>query len=139
MGLKLVKKRFILSILLYNFMPYWHTCCLNRVLNKIQNWCLLLQVICKTNRSFQEFVNDSAPFNRQYLWQLCAAMMSRVRQWVELVFTKRFRVFLSYLQKIAKSFSVIPILLTFMYLVALNLLVNNQLNSLSNSTHHLGI
>jgi hypothetical protein len=31
---------------------------------------------------------------------------------------------------------VIPILLTFIYLVALNLLVNNQLNSLSNSTHH---
>ena len=34
--------------------------------------------------------------------------------------------------------SVIPILLTFMYLVALNLLVNNQLNSSSNSTHHWG-
>ena len=34
--------------------------------------------------------------------------------------------------------SVIPILLTFMYLVALNLLVNKQLNSLSNSTHHCG-
>jgi hypothetical protein len=31
---------------------------------------------------------------------------------------------------------VIPIPLTFMYLVALNLLANNQLNSLSNSTHH---
>ena len=31
--------------------------------------------------------------------------------------------------------SVIPILLTFIYLVALNLLVNNKLNSLSNSTH----
>ena len=34
--------------------------------------------------------------------------------------------------------SVIPILLTFIYLVALNLLVNNQLNSSSNSTHHCG-
>ena len=34
--------------------------------------------------------------------------------------------------------SVIPILLTFMYLVARNLLENNQLNSLSNSTHHCG-
>ena len=31
---------------------------------------------------------------------------------------------------------VIPILLTFMYLVALNLLVNNQINSSLNSTHH---
>ena len=34
--------------------------------------------------------------------------------------------------------SVIPILLTFMYRVALNLLVNKQLNSSSNSTHHCG-
>ena len=34
--------------------------------------------------------------------------------------------------------SVIPILSTFMCLVALNLLVNNQLNSSSNSTHHCG-
>ena len=33
---------------------------------------------------------------------------------------------------------VIPILLNFIYLVALNLSVNNQLNSLSNSTHHCG-
>ena len=33
---------------------------------------------------------------------------------------------------------VIPILLTFIYLVVLYLLVNNQLNSLSNSTHHCG-
>jgi hypothetical protein len=32
--------------------------------------------------------------------------------------------------------SVITILLTFMYLVALNLFVNNQLNSSWNSTHH---
>ena len=33
-------------------------------------------------------------------------------------------------------FSVITILLTLMYLVALNLLVNNQLNSSLNSTHN---
>ena len=33
---------------------------------------------------------------------------------------------------------IIPILLTFVYLVVLNLLVNNQLNSTSNSTHHCG-
>ena len=38
--------------------------------------------------------------------------------------------------QILLKISVIPILLTFMYLVALNLLVNNQLNSLLNSTHH---
>ena len=33
---------------------------------------------------------------------------------------------------------VISILLTFIYLVALNLLVTNQLNSSSNSTHRCG-
>jgi hypothetical protein len=37
--------------------------------------------------------------------------------------------------QILLKISVIPILITFMYLVALNLLVNNQLNSSSNSTH----
>ena len=41
-------------------------------------------------------------------------------------------------RQIFLKFSVFPILLTFMYLVALNLLVNNQFNSLSNSTHHWG-
>jgi len=40
--------------------------------------------------------------------------------------------------QILLKISVIPILLTFMYLVALNLLANNQLNSSSNSTHHWG-
>ena len=34
---------------------------------------------------------------------------------------------------------VIPILFTFIYLVALNLLVNKQLNSTSNSTHNCHI
>ena len=38
--------------------------------------------------------------------------------------------------QILLKISVIPILLTFMYLIAMNLLVNNTLNSLSNSTHH---
>ena len=38
--------------------------------------------------------------------------------------------------QILLKISVIPILLTFIYLVALSLLVNNQLNSLFNSTHH---
>ena len=49
--------------------------------------------------------------------------------WVELVVYYQIQNFLSYLQKKAKSFSKFPILLTFIYLVALNLLVNNQLNS----------
>ena len=38
-------------------------------------------------------------------------------------------------RQILLKISVIPIFLTFMYLVALNLLVNNQLNSSLNSTH----
>ena len=38
--------------------------------------------------------------------------------------------------QILLKISVIPILLTFMYLVALNLVVNNQLHSSLNSTHH---
>ena len=42
-------------------------------------------------------------------------------------------------RQILLKISVIHILLTFIYLVALNLLVNNQLNSSSNSTHHCGI
>ena len=56
-------------------------------------------------------------------------------------FTKRFRVFFILFaenSQILLKNSVIPILLTFIYLVALNLLVNKQLNSLSNSTHHCG-
>ena len=40
--------------------------------------------------------------------------------------------------QIIRKISVIPILLTFIYLVALNLLVNNQLISSFNSTHHCG-
>ena len=40
--------------------------------------------------------------------------------------------------QILVKISVLPILLTFIYLVALNRLVNNQLNSLSSSTHHCG-
>ena len=38
--------------------------------------------------------------------------------------------------QILLKISVNPIVLTYIYLVALNLLVNNQLNSSSNSTHH---
>ena len=75
------------------------------------------------------------------LWQLCAAMMSWVRRWVELVIllnnSELFILFAENSQILFKI-SVIPILLTFIYLVALNLLVNNQVNSSSNSTHHWG-
>ena len=59
--------------------------------------------------------------------------------WVEFddelswLFTKRFILFAENSQILLKI-SVIPIFLTFIYLVALNLLVNNQLNSSSNSS-----
>ena len=61
--------------------------------------------------------------------------------WVEFdnelnwLFTKRFRAFILFAENRLKN-SVIPLLLTFIYLVALNLLVKNQLNSSYNSTHH---
>ena len=42
---------------------------------------------------------------KEPLWQLCAAMMSWVKQWVELVVFWQIQIFLSYLQKITKSFS----------------------------------
>ena len=54
-------------------------------------------------------------------------------------FTKRFRDFFILFaenSQILLKISVIHILLTFIKLVALNLLVNNQLNSSSKSTHH---
>ena len=59
------------------------------------------------------------------MWQLCAAIMS----WVGFLLkdSELFILFAENSQKLLK-FSVIPILLTFIYLVALNLLVT-QLNS----------
>ena len=56
------------------------------------------------------------------------------------LFTRRFRVFTSFAEngQILLKIFVIPILLIFMYLVTLNQLANNQLNSSSNSTHHCG-
>ena len=78
------------------------------------------------------FLNNGMIWRKyKLMWQLCAAMVSWVWRWVELV---------EFLQKIAKSsskFLLFPFS-TFIYLVALNLLVNNQLNSSSNSTHHCG-
>ena len=58
---------------------------------------------------------------------------------LSLLFSKRFRtLFILFTEnsQILLTISVILILSTFIYLVVLNLLVNNQLNSLSNSTHH---
>ena len=65
------------------------------------------------------------------MWQLCAPMMS----WVDclLKYSELFILFAEKIQILLKI-SVIPIHLTFIYLVALNLLVNNQLNSSSNSS-----
>ena len=56
-------------------------------------------------------------------------------QWVELLTDAELFILFSENSQIILKSSVNPILLTFMYLVALTLLVNNQLNSLLNSTH----
>ena len=66
-------------------------------------------------------------------WQLClirAAMMSWTMSWVGCLLkdSELFTLFAENSQILLKI-SVIPILLTFIYLVALNLLGNNQLNS----------
>ena len=64
------------------------------------------------------------------MWQLCVPMMSWVRQWVGcLLKDSELFTLLAENSQILLKISVIPILLIFMYLVALNLLVNNQLYS----------
>ena len=66
---------------------------------------------------------------------ICATMMS----WVGcLLKDSELFILVAENSQILLKISVIPIILTFIYLVALILLVNNQLNSLSNSTHHCG-
>ena len=63
--------------------------------------------------------------------------------WVEITMSwvgcllKDFELFILFVENshILLKISATPILLTFIYLVALNLLVNNQLNSSFNSTH----
>ena len=74
-------------------------------------------------------------FARGHLYLISAAMMS----WVGCLITEA-ELFILFAEdsQILLKISVIPILLTFMYLVALNLSVNNQFNSSSNSTHHCG-
>ena len=69
----------------------------------------------------------------------CNDELSLTMSWVACLLTDlELFILLAENSQILLKLSVIPILLTFMYLVALNLLVNNQLNSLSNSTHHCG-
>ena len=73
------------------------------------------------------------------MWQLCASMMSWVRRWNELVVTcllKDSKLFILFAKnsQILLKISVMPILVTLIFLVALNLLVNNQLNSSFNSS-----
>ena len=64
-----------------------------------------------------------------YLWQLYAAMMS----WAGCLLTDS-ELFILFAEnsQIFIKISVIPILLTFTYQVALYLIVNNQLNSSTN-------
>ena len=68
----------------------------------------------------------------KYLCLNSAAMMS----WVGCLLTdSELLILFAENSQILLKISVIPILLTFIYLVAHNLLVNKQLNSSSNSTH----
>ena len=64
---------------------------------------------------------------------LCQIMCDNyvLQWWVDLIFTIDSECFILFAEKsqILLKISVIPILFTFIYLVALNLLVNNQLNS----------
>ena len=69
-----------------------------------------------------------------YVWQICATMMS----WVGyLLKDSEPLIFFAGNSQILLKISVISILVTFIYLLALYLLVNNQLNSLFNSTQHI--
>ena len=84
------------------------------------------------------FLNDAQVLTTRHYLVLClisAAMMS----WVGCLLTDS-ELFILFAEnsQILLKISVIHILLTFIYLVELNLLVNNQLNSSTNSTHHCG-
>ena len=87
----------------------------------------------KVHRLRNEWQNYNLMTSYQLLWQLCATTISWVG-WI-LKDSEPFILFAENSQILLKIY-VIPILL--IYLVAHNLLVNNQLNSLSNSTHHCG-
>ena len=65
------------------------------------------------------------------LWQLCAVMMSWVQRWVKLVVYWHIQRFLSYLQKIAKSFS------KFLLFHSLNFHVSGSPESVSKQTTEL--
>ena len=69
----------------------------------------------------------------------CNDELSLTMSWVGCLLTDS-ELFISFAEnsQILLKIYVIPILLTFIYLVALSLLVNNQLNSSLNSTHHCG-
>ena len=107
--------------------PGWVTAiiiftCLNKCVNYLPrhiNFFLL-----------QEKFNDQpwvgTQVNSALVWQLCATMMSSVGC---LLTDSDIFILFARNSQILLKISVILILLTFMYLVALNLLVNNQLNS----------
>ena len=70
--------------------------------------------------------------NKNILWQVCANELNLSISWVGSLLTDpELFILFSENSQIFLKFSLIPILLTFIYLVALNLLVNNQLNSKS--------
>ena len=95
-------------------------------------WCVGRLILRKVSKFQSEFVKSSFLSKYEPIWQLCAAMKSWVQRLLK--YSELFILFAENSQILLKI-SVIPILLTFIHLVALNLLVNNQLNSSSNSTH----
>ena len=101
----------------------------NHCIGQISRYCRLLDCLCQVE--VKVLCDNYVPqwwveFDDELSW----------------LFTRRFRVFSILFAENSQNLlkiSVIPILLTLIYLEALNLIVNNQLNSSSNSTHHCGI
>ena len=95
-------------------------------------------IVYLVNESIVSFL--LLPLLNSYVTIMCRNdELSWTMSWVGCLLTDLdlFILFAENSQILLKIF-VIPVLLTFMYLVALNLLVNNQLNSSLNSTCHCG-
>ena len=112
-----------------------------RLVNKLVRFLLRIRSIRPKRTSKDSFLTVQKSFCFGFYAYLCDNYLPQL--WVEFddelswLFTKRFRAFylICWKKYLILNIFVIPIFLTFIYLVLLNLLVNNQLNSSSNSTH----
>ena len=103
--------------------------------------CVVLNSSKKPKKKFAWFPPKMVKkhiYNNTYVSQLSATMMSWVGLWGDLVVCNKIFILFSENSQILFKISVISIPLSLMYLVALSLLVNYQLNSWSNSIHHCG-